>query len=133
MQQKIIEMRYPNKTIEFPRPKTIQRDDTSCGPFVIAYATALIYGNDPKEVEFVLDDDGTGDISTKFRSLIYEMFVNYELKPFPLVGEYSTNEDTVAIKEISADTNKCTENDFPVGEDNANKYTEKKTKINTNL
>lgn len=52
----IIDYRYPNhKIIEFIVPKIKQPDKVSCGIFSIAYATALIIGDDPADIQFNLN------------------------------------------------------------------------------
>lgn len=81
-QMEIVTERYPNRRIKFVEPKTRQKDDYSCGAFVIAYATTLILGHDPGTVQFEMDDDSV-DRSMKLRKHIHEMFANNELKAFP--------------------------------------------------
>ncbi|XP_031640257.1 uncharacterized protein LOC116352098 isoform X2 [Contarinia nasturtii] len=80
-QMEIINNRYPmRKYITFVEPKTKQIDNTSCGAFAIAYATTLIFGEDPYEYE--MDFNGT-NYSLNLRKHIRKMFECYELKHFP--------------------------------------------------
>lgn len=82
-QHQIVRDLYPSsKSIEFVEPKTKQPDDESCGVFSIAYATALILGEDPKTRSFALDKKSK-DSSMSLREHVKKMFVFKDLIKFP--------------------------------------------------
>lgn len=81
-QQKILDTLYPlAKYFRFVKPKTTQKDSTSCGIFSIAYATTLILGEDPKKVSFKLER--RGDQSMIMRNHVKKMLTNGKLSLFP--------------------------------------------------
>lgn len=82
-QENILKHRYPGKEVIFMRPKSLQMDFTSCGAYVIAYATSLILGYDPVDFEFEVN---TYDIdkSMALRRHIGAMFEMGQLIPFPI-------------------------------------------------
>lgn len=81
-QMEIINHRYPRrKEIIFVKPKTLQSDDTSCGPLCIAYATTVILGGDPMKYEYKMNING--DQSMFLREHIKNIFEKYKLSHFP--------------------------------------------------
>lgn len=86
----ILNRRYPNhQNIVCVEAKTIQIDETSCGPFSIAYATSLINGHDPKTHKLKTIPVFSGTFHTKkfdyagvFRAHILKMFRSKKLLKF---------------------------------------------------
>ncbi|XP_031637265.1 uncharacterized protein LOC116349806 [Contarinia nasturtii] len=82
----VINRRYPNhEHITFVDRKTKQVDETSCGPFAIAYATTLIMGHDPEiyDLKTYSKPNELFDHSATFRKHILKMFRANKLLPFP--------------------------------------------------
>lgn len=79
----IMKHRYPfaSKTT-YVVPKTEQYDDTSSGPFVIAYALTLILGESPANYGFQMNATHS-DAAIHLRDHIFEMFRTKRLTAFP--------------------------------------------------
>lgn len=84
----ILKYIYPGKKVKFVRPATLQPDLTSCGVFAIAFATTIILGGNPENVNLQLID---GRDNTKIlRDHIKNMFLNNQINLFP-VQPFSTS------------------------------------------
>lgn len=80
----VLKKLYPSVTrIEFVRPGTLQPDDASCGFFSIAYATALIFGIDPKNLKLRLAS--SGDPLFFLRQHLEQILNQRRITPFPTV------------------------------------------------
>lgn len=80
--QAILNIRYPGYLLHvFIRSKTMQPDFTSCGVFAIAYATALIFHENPATYPLLL---GTiGDTTMTLRNHLASILQQNQLSMFP--------------------------------------------------
>lgn len=63
------------------KPGTTQPDNVSCGFFSIAYATALIFGQDPKDIKFKLAS--SGDPVVYLRKHLEQIYLQRKITLFP--------------------------------------------------
>lgn len=78
----LVEIRYPYARVKFLIPKTTQPDTVSCGVLSVAYATALILGEDPTKIPFKLDE-GQKNKTVTLRRHFREILAENRLKMFP--------------------------------------------------
>lgn len=64
------------------KPGTTQPDNVSCGLFSIAYATALIFGLDPKDMK--LNSASSGDPAIYLRKHLEQIYRQRRITPFPM-------------------------------------------------
>lgn len=83
VQHSIVSRLYPKKkgSINFVKPKNTQTDNTSCGIFSIFYATTLLLGEKPENIDVKMNHV-YGDPSLYMRLHILRMFANRKLAPF---------------------------------------------------
>lgn len=82
-QQEILHGLYPlmDADIDFVEPKHLQRGVTACGIHAIFYATTILLGKDPKEIEPKINTI-RGDHSLYMRLHVLKMFANRKLALF---------------------------------------------------
>lgn len=78
------------ESIEFVKPGTLQPDDVSCGLFSIAYATALLFRINLKDLRLRLAS--TGDPNFFMRKHLEQILKQRRITPFPTVLLYVSDE-----------------------------------------
>ncbi|XP_031627096.1 uncharacterized protein LOC116343261 isoform X2 [Contarinia nasturtii] len=110
-QKRVLQVLYPlvnftkTSSVKYIKPKTRQNDASSCGLFSIAYATTVIFGQDPATYKLQLS---TGDQSMTLRNHLFEMLTTGKFSLFPSGGA-PIRLTTLETKPIATPPNKPTQ------------------------
>lgn len=83
--QEIIHRRFPDliEPVNFVEPKTRQSDSSSCGVFAAAYATTVLFGQDPAEYSLLLKSGPNKMKTSLLRNHLAKMIEENKLSSFP--------------------------------------------------